>query len=59
MRIVPFIATYPDGSQVLVARTFHDDGVTTETVATRPHAAAVWGPPVELMLAPSERGHPE
>lgn len=38
------VATFPDGSQVLVE--VWDDGTTT--AATRPHRTALWSPPAHL-----------
>lgn len=52
---IPFTATFPDGSQLLVTRYIADDGTTHETAARRTARHEVWGPPVPIELAESER----
>jgi hypothetical protein len=49
----PYVATFDDGSQVLVESYADDDGhVHKMTAAKRPDRWATWGPPRTLEVAP-------
>lgn len=52
---IPYTATFPDGSQLLVTRWINDDGSEHSDAARRAKRDDVWGPPVPLELAESER----
>lgn len=52
---IPFTATFPDGSQLLIQRHIADDGTEYETAARRGARHETWGPPVPIELAESER----
>jgi hypothetical protein len=43
------IATFRDGSQVLVTEWVTAEGVPIATVARRGHSGETWGPSVDLM----------
>ena len=53
--VIPFTATFPDGSQLLITRYIADDGTEYETAARRSKRDEVWGPPTRIELAESER----
>lgn len=55
---IPFTATFPDGSQLLIMRHIADDGTEYETAARRGASHETWGPPVRIELGPSEKDPP-
>lgn len=46
------VATFPDGSQMMINEWTDDQGVEHANVARRHDQWAVWGPPVNLEVAP-------